>query len=47
MGAKYTDAQKRAAEKYNKEHTSLISIRVQKEKKRNYIKKRLMNSPKA
>lgn len=39
MGAKYTDAQKRAAEKYNKEHTSLISIRVQKEKKGTISKK--------
>ena len=36
MGAKYTEAQKRATAKYQKENTSLIGIRVPKEKKELY-----------
>ena len=36
MGAKYTEAQKRATAKYQKENTSLIGIRVSKEKKELY-----------
>lgn len=37
MGAKYTEAQKRATAKYQKENTSLIGIRVQK-KRKSYIR---------
>ena len=36
MGAKYTEAQKRDTAKYQKENTSLIGIRVSKEKKELY-----------
>ncbi|MCC8065923.1 MAG: hypothetical protein LIO94_02295 [Clostridiales bacterium] len=36
MGAKYTEAQKRATMKYQKENTSLIGIRVSKEKRALY-----------
>lgn len=36
MGNKYTDAQKRATAKYQKENTEMISFRVPKGKKAEY-----------
>ncbi len=36
MGGKYTEAQKKATAKYQKENTSLIGIRVSKEKRALY-----------
>ncbi len=36
MGAKYTEAQARATAKYQKENTSMIGLRVSKEKRAVY-----------